>query len=138
MENRSNKNYFILGVLAVAVGSLLLLDNLNAVEINATKYLLSWRTLFIALGVYVLLAKRKLISGSLLLSLGVIFWLPELFNYQFSLQQIFVPSLLMVAGVLIVVNHSVKKKQYFEDLGNNSENNGDVMDAEVLEVKPGE
>ncbi len=73
-------------------------------------YLLSWKTLLIAIGLALMLMPKHLAGGIILSSLGVISWLPALFNNQFQLGEVFLPALLIVLGVLLLLRTGANKK----------------------------
>jgi len=122
MENKNNKN-IILGTIVVAVGALLLLNNFELINDPLKYYLLSWKTLLIGIGLLLIISRRHLIGGIFVSSIGVIFWLPEIFNHQFQLGHVFLPAMLVVVGVVLLIksgtlhkkrNHDEKFVQYEE------------------------
>lgn len=100
MENKRN---IILGTLVVVIGALLLLNNFELINEPVKYYLLSWKTLLIGIGLVMIFSKRYLIGGIFISSLGIIFWLPAMFNYQFQLGHIFLPAMLVVAGIVLLI-----------------------------------
>lgn len=105
MENKNNRN-IILGTIIAVVGGLLLVNNFGLIEFPLTHYLFSWKTLLIIIGLSMMANRKHLTGGILLTSLGVIFWLPAIFNYQFALNQIFWPSILVVIGIVLLLKAS--------------------------------
>ena len=138
MENTKNQKNTILGILALVVGGLLLMDNLQLIDVPVSGYILSWKTFFIALGIYILVAKQKLTGGIILISLGVTLWLPVIFNYTFSLKQIFLPAMLITAGSLVILNNYLARRSESGNSQGNSNSSGDVIEVDVMEVKPAE
>ena len=113
----------MLGTIIALVGGLLLISNFGLIGFPITYYLFSWKTLLIVIGLSMLASKKHVIGGVFLTSLGIIFWLPVIFNYQFALGQIFLPALLVVFGVVLLLKasglhnrraHRVKYAQYEE------------------------
>ena len=138
MENIKKHKNTILGILALVVGALLLMDNLQVIEFPVSSYIFSWKTLFIALGIYLLVVKQKLTGGIILISLGITFWLPVIFSYQFSLNQIFLPAMLITAGSLVILNNYLTKKSIADDPSGNSSSNGNIIEVDSVEVNPAE
>ena len=136
MENIKKHKNTILGILALAIGALLLMDNLQIIDAPISRYVFSWKTLFLALGVYLLVVKQKLTAGIILISLGVTFWLPVIFSYQFSLNQIFLPAMLITAGSLVILHNYLAKRSVADDPSGNSNSTGNVIEADSVEVEP--
>jgi predicted membrane protein len=105
MERTKNKN-IVFGVLLAIVGGVLLLKNLDMINYPLSYYLFSWKTLLVVIGIFLLGVKRHLTSGIILISLGIIFWLPQVFNHQLTLHQILWPSILVVVGILLLLKAS--------------------------------
>lgn len=110
MENKTKRNLVII-IVSVLLISLVLLDNFNLLGSAIEYYLLSWKTLLIVIGVALMLIPKHLAGGIVLTSLGVIFWLPALFNNQFQLGEVFLPALLIVIGTLLLLRAGAHKKK---------------------------
>jgi len=108
MENKNKRNNrnIILGTIIALVGGLLLISNFGLIGFPVTYYLFSWKTLLIVIGISMMTFRKHLTGGIFLTGLGVIFWLPALFNYQFALNQVFLPALLVVIGVILLLKAS--------------------------------
>ena len=102
MEHNKNFGKVLLGTAVILIGSLLLLDNLDITSFPWTHYLLSWKTIMIFVGLVLLTNQKNIAAGIILISLGSVFWLPEILDHQISLQQVFWPSLLIVIGVVVI------------------------------------
>ena len=85
-------------------------NNFNMLGSAIEYYLLSWKTLLIVIGLALMLIPKHLAGGIILSSLGVISWLPALFNNQFQLGEVFLPALLIVLGVLLLLRTGANKK----------------------------
>jgi len=90
--------------------SLVLLNYFDMFGSPIEYYLLSWKTLLIVFGLALMLIRKHLAGGIILTSLGVIFWLPALFNNQFQLGEVILPALLIVLGVLLLLRAGANKK----------------------------
>jgi predicted membrane protein len=109
MENKNKRNVVIVIVIVLLV-SLVILNNFNMLGPAVVYYLLSWKTLLIVIGLALMLIPKHLAGGIILTSLGVIFWIPALFNNQFQLGEVFLPAFLIVLGVLLLLRVGVNKK----------------------------
>lgn len=126
MENNNNRN-IVVGSIIVILGSLLLLNNFGFLDFQIRSYIFSWKTLLIVIGLFMLTSKKNLTGGVILISLGVIFWLPVLLGHQIVLGQIFLPAILMVIGILLLLKAGglVSKKT----------RNEEFVECEELEIK---
>lgn len=92
----------VAGLLLIIAGGLLLLDSLGMISFDLRHYLISWKTLLIFIGIISLSSREKQGTGYILIGLGVIFWIPELFDYRVRPSTIFWPSILIGIGLLIL------------------------------------
>jgi hypothetical protein len=104
MEHNRNFGKLLLGVAVIAIGSLLLLDNLDVTYFPWREYLLSWKSIMIFGGLAILATQKNPTAGIILVSLGTIFWLPEMLNHQITINQVFWPSLLITIGLVVIFN----------------------------------
>jgi predicted membrane protein len=102
MENRNSHKGLVTGLIIALIGTLLLLRNVGVLDYSITHYIISWKTLLVAIGL-VAISRGKYACGLIVAGLGVIFWLPEIFNHQFTLHQVFLPSLLMIIGIVLLM-----------------------------------
>lgn len=80
MEKSSRKP--IVGLLFILVGTLFLLDNFDVFKFQIPDYLYSWQVILIAIGAYQFIRGSKR-GGTILVAIGLIFWLPEYFDIRF-------------------------------------------------------
>ena len=101
-KNTSLDRRMIAGLLLIIAGGLLLLDSLGMISFDLRHYLISWKTLLFFIGIISLSSRDKQGTGYILIGLGVIFWIPELFDYRVRLSTIFWPSILIGIGLLVI------------------------------------
>jgi predicted membrane protein len=102
MEYNKNFGKVLLGTAVILIGGLLLMDNLDITYFPWRHYLLSWKSIMIFIGLVLLTTQKNLVTGIILITLGSVFWLPEMLNYTISLQQVFLPSILIVVGLVVI------------------------------------
>lgn len=101
-ETNTNDKRFWMGIIFVIVGGAWLLDNLNIIP-DIPDYLISWRSFLIVLGVFFILAKRKLEPGIILIAIGSIFILEELNILEWrSIWQFVWPAIIIFIGVSLI------------------------------------
>lgn len=114
MENKKNNRNILVGAIIAIIGGLLLLNNFGLIGFPLTHYLISWKTLLIVIGLFMMASGKHLTGGIIVASLGVIFWLPSIFSHQIVLGQIFLPAMLVVLGVILLLKAGgLKNKDSF-------------------------
>lgn len=102
MENRKSHKGLVVGLILALIGTLLLLRNVGLLDESVTHYIISWKTLLVVLGL-IFISTGRYTRGLVVGGLGIIFWLPEIFHYQFTLHQVFLPSLLVIIGIVLLM-----------------------------------
>jgi predicted membrane protein len=110
MEKQNTKfgNSFWLGIIVVAVGALLLLDRL---DFDLVPYwLISWKTLLIAIGVAVGLRKNfQGIGWIVLIIVGSFFLIEDIPGIDFEVRRYVFPVIIITVG-LVILSRSVLSK----------------------------
>ncbi len=101
-QHPSTDRRLVAGLLLILAGGLLLLDSLGMIAFDLRHYLISWKTLLIFIGLITLSNRENRATGMILIGLGVMFWLPELFDYRIRFSTIFWPGLLIGIGLVIL------------------------------------
>jgi hypothetical protein len=81
----------------------------------------------IGIGIILIVAREKYVGGAFMIGLGLIFWSPEIFQHQFTLQQIFWPAMLIVLGTVILLKTVIPCNR-----AHLSRNRHKVCEAEVV------
>ncbi len=110
METKNINGRTIAGIIILLIGAVLLLDNLDWIQVPVRHYLISWKTLLIGIGILLMATKENYTTGIFMIGLGLILWLPEIFDHQFTLREIFWPALLIVFGILLLVKAAIPHK----------------------------
>ncbi|PKP48343.1 MAG: hypothetical protein CVT92_16190 [Bacteroidetes bacterium HGW-Bacteroidetes-1] len=105
-KNTSIDRRLVAGVLLIIAGGLLLLDTFDLLSFNMRHYLISWKTFLIVVGLIILSNRENRTTGWILVGLGILFWLPELFDYRIRLSAVFWPAVLMGIGLIIITRRS--------------------------------
>ncbi|MFA5325133.1 MAG: LiaF domain-containing protein [Bacteroidales bacterium] len=111
-KNRNNHNCggLLFGLLLIAVGTILVLTNMDVLSFGWRRVLLSWQMLLIVIGIFQL-SKRNIIPGTVLSLVGLFFIVPRLapllsngnvFVDNFSMN--YWPILLIAVGVIIIIS----------------------------------
>ncbi|MBN2615361.1 MAG: hypothetical protein JXR71_06665 [Bacteroidales bacterium] len=112
MENYSNNRHsaskdgkLIIGGILIIIGALIMLGNFDFIDRNVSHYIFNWKSILIFLGIYLLAARPNKKSGYILMGIGIVFWLPELFGESIYLHQVFWPLILIGLGYLLIRRH---------------------------------
>ena len=83
MKKHQNTNgRLIAGIIILTAGLLFLLNNLNILPSRMEYYLFSWKTLLIAIGTLNLLFSHNRIGGFIMITVGLVFWVPDIIHLQ--------------------------------------------------------
>ncbi|MFZ4547962.1 MAG: LiaF transmembrane domain-containing protein, partial [Bacteroidales bacterium] len=120
-----------LGVIVIAAGLLLLASNTGLLNHYVSRIIFSWEMLLIAIGVVNIVWKQSIWSGVILIGIGGFFLLVNFYHMPFSTWQLFLPALIILAGLKMIFgtsrfekrifrqpmfNHSVGSEDFFEDV----------------------
>jgi predicted membrane protein len=104
--DRKHTKKFVTGLIVILAGLLLLAFNFDFLSGDWRHIIFSWQTLLIAIGAVSIASSENRTPGFILITIGVFFLIPELFDFHISFVKLFWPVLLIVIGVLILVKRS--------------------------------
>jgi len=95
---------FILGVLFLIAGTVLLLEYYNIVPFEIPSYVISWKSLLLALGVYILVTSRDKTTGILMITISSVLIIGDVFDMRFwEVVRLVIPLVLIIAGLSIIL-----------------------------------
>ncbi|HNP17287.1 MAG TPA: DUF5668 domain-containing protein [Fulvivirga sp.] len=125
-ENNIQDRRFWLGLIFVVIGGVLLLDNLNIIPYYIPEYLISWKTLLIVIGTYLIVAKRKPEFGIILIVIGSLNLLQDFYYFRMrDVWHLIWPMVFIVIGGSLIFRRS---RQNRESLDEEKKNDVDYMD----------
>jgi len=105
-QNNDSKRLW-LGIIFFIIGGLLLVDNLDLFYFNIPYYVFSWPTFLILLGLYLFFGQDKKAPGAILLALGSVFLLDDIFPWwHIDFWDVFLPGVLIFLGVALMMRKS--------------------------------
>ncbi|HNQ68984.1 MAG TPA: DUF5668 domain-containing protein [Bacteroidales bacterium] len=106
---------FVFGFFLLAAGTLLLLGNAGVIDKTLFKYIFSWQSLLIALGVIFLSGGiRKHWFGALvLITIGTLFLLDEIYTFKTGIANMIWPAILVIVGIAVMVKIFLPKKSHW-------------------------
>jgi len=117
MDSKHSKKRLILGILILLVGGILLTKNLGLIDGSVMHYVFNWRMIIIAIGLVNLIVHNDKTPGLVMLIIGLALYLPEFFDFRFNFWQLFWPSILILAGIMMIIRkntfaHCQKKPDF--------------------------
>lgn len=103
-----------LGVLVIGAGLLLLARNTGLLNETVARIVFSWEMLLIAIGVVNIVIRQNLWSGVILIGIGGFFLLVNFYHMPFSTWQLFLPALIILAGLKMIFGPSKFEKGMFK------------------------
>jgi predicted membrane protein len=123
----------VTGSIFIALGILLLLRNFDLFYLPS--YLFSWQTLLIGIGVLLLLSRDKKGGGITLISIGVLFLVPDVFDISLrNIFRFFWPLLLVGIGLLIIFRKSVSTESLLDSTSDSGSSSlsSDTIDETII------
>jgi predicted membrane protein len=117
-----------LGIGIILAGLLVLANNFDIFDYEIKRYILRWEMILIVLGLIFITSARKRTTGIVLLVIGGAFYLRDFMNLDFNFFQVFWPSLLILAGVMMIFRHRIDR----DPLKKNITDNENVIDEIAL------
>jgi predicted membrane protein len=109
MEKKHYDHRLWLGAAAILLGLIFLANNFGILTYEIRHYILRWEVLLMVLGIVFITGRGKRSTGITLLVIGGVFYLRDFFNYDFNFWQIFWPSILIFAGLMMIFRHRLDK-----------------------------
>lgn len=107
VDQAPRRQGFLLGFFIVVVGLIWLLREMN---VGLPWWIFTWQMLLVGIGLAIgLRSNFKERSSFVLMAIGGIFLLDDIYSWQFSLWEYFWPVVLIVVGALIMLNRGKKK-----------------------------
>lgn len=99
-----NKKGIAVGALLVIFGAFFLLDNLEILPYNWGRFIFKWETFLIVLGTILISSKENKGAGLILITIGTVFLVPDIFDFRIDLST-FWPVIPIIVGVIFLFRH---------------------------------
>lgn len=99
---RNSRTHLFLGIILVLLGVAVMAEIFDAVPWRMRDLIFSWQMILIVLGVIFISGSDNKSTGYILLGIGAFFILPRFFDVPHYWRSLFWPSLLILAGLLIL------------------------------------
>ena len=92
----------IFGIILVLIGIAWLADRMDLLSPAVEDALFTWPVILIILGILFLVSQKENITGWILLGIGLVFWVPDVFHISTGFREIFWPVVFIALGLLIL------------------------------------
>lgn len=106
-QNFSGRRFF-LGFILLLVGLVMILERSGFISWELYDFLLSWKMLLVAIGVFVFVSGNKT-AGIIVAAVGAFFMLPDVFDDYEKIKRFFWPGILLVLGIVFMLTPRRKK-----------------------------
>ena len=107
-----------IGYIFILLGVVVITNRLDLLPYWLEDILFSWQMLLITIGVFNLINK-KYTPATILISLGVVFMIPEVINIDYNYQRMLWPIALIAVGAVMIFrkNKGIGELNYSQDIG---------------------
>ena len=110
METKHSDKRLIVGVIIVLIGIALLASNFGVLPYNIKRYLLHWEVILMGIGLIALITNEHKGTGIILIAVGGTLYLRNFFDIHFNFWQLFVPSMIILVGLLLIFRKRVEER----------------------------
>ena len=103
---QGNNARLIIGIVFLTLGALLFADRFNIIPFAWNRYLFTWQSLLIFLGLISLSKKESRATGIVLIAIGGFFLTAKIFHYPFGIRYFFWPIAFVGVGLLLILHRS--------------------------------
>lgn len=111
MKEQLNNRSIWLGLIFIMTGGIWLLDNLDIIDFNIPRYLISWKSFLILLGLFMIFVKGKTEPGIVLIAIGGLFLADDVgwFDVR-DVWHIFWPVVIIAIGISLIMRRGAFSK----------------------------
>ncbi len=99
---QKSRSHLIGGTVVLIIGLLFLLKNFDYLTPEMNHYIFSWKTLLIGIGLLNITLTKDKATGFILIAIGSIFWLPDVFDLSIRTGQLIFPIIIIAVGLMIL------------------------------------
>jgi predicted membrane protein len=124
MENQRNTGRGIIGIILILIGIVLVGRTFDIFPHRLMRHLFSWEMILIVLGIILVSTRDNKLSGWILLTIGLVFLIPDMLYIPYPVRRLFWPVILIIIGLLIIfrstgvaksINAGTAKTDYIDD-----------------------
>lgn len=92
----------VLGLLLIVLAGLLLIDNFDLYPIEWGKYIFTWQTLLIVIGLILFPNRGNRTTGTVLIAIGAFFLAAKFYELPVSISKLFWPAVILFIGLSLI------------------------------------
>jgi len=112
MENHHHKKSF-LGFIFIIVGLFIIFQQTELIPWEISQYV-KWQFVLVVIGVYLLIIRKKLTGGLIMIAIGSLLFIPEVIDLPYEVRELIGPTILVIIGLIFIL----KKRDLSNKLGN--------------------
>ncbi len=108
---QTQNRHSLIGIILVALGALLVINNFGIFDFNLSHMIFSWHTIFVVIGIIILSNSKSSIAGIIFLVIGLWGYLDHIFPWltDFAFSDLW-PLLLIIIGLSLLFRKKDNKK----------------------------
>ena len=114
-ENRAVGSRVVLGSILIVIGCLFLARSAGMISLNLPYIIFSFPFMLTVVGVLIMVNSRKRILGALFFVIGIFFLIPRVFPFIYYDDDIIVPIIIILLGIMIVFRQRSGKSRKYSD-----------------------
>ena len=110
---------FVVGIIFLLLGMYFLLNNFDLIPFELPDFITSWQVFLILIGLLLLASRERRAGGVVLITVGIVFLVPEFFDISVGeVVRQFWPLALVIVGIVLLFRRSQEKKTIdYTDVG---------------------
>jgi len=111
MEKQPKTDYsrLVMGLLLILLAGLLLIDNFDLYPVEWGKYIFTWQTLLIVIGIILFPNRGNRTTGTVLIAIGAFFLAAKFYELPVSISKLFWPAVLLFIGLSLLFGSRKRK-----------------------------
>lgn len=101
-RNNTNNARIIIGIVFVTLGALLFADRFDVIPFDWNRYIFTWQSLLIFIGLISLAKNESRATGIILISIGGVFLTAKILGYYHPIKYFFWPTIFVAIGLLMI------------------------------------
>lgn len=104
MGNHPKTDYsrLVMGLLLILLAGLLLIDNFDLYPVDWGKYIFTWQTLLIVIGLILFPNRGNRTTGTVLIAIGAFFLAAKFYELPVSVSKLFWPAVILFIGISLL------------------------------------
>jgi len=105
-NQRTNNKRIIIGLVFITLAALLFADNFDFMPWNWERYIFTWQSILIVIGLISLAKNESRTTGIILIAIGAFFLVAKIYAFPYGIRHLFWPTILAVVGILLIVRRN--------------------------------